>query len=108
MVVYPGIVTVDPGAPTAKITVAAPVGDDASSTLNPPSVLGTGSHRFSPLVSWLVATARPALTVELGPGDRDSLLSTCGAVLRADAAGAVRRRAVSRPDPTGERTSRAS
>jgi hypothetical protein len=36
-------------------------------------------------VSWLVATARPALTVELGPGDRASLLATCQAVLRAGA-----------------------
>lgn len=37
-------------------------------------------RRFSPLVSWLIVTGRPAVTVELGPGDRASLLSTCGAV----------------------------
>ena len=38
------------------------------------------THGFSPLVSWLVATTRPAVTVELGPGDRTSLLATCAAV----------------------------
>jgi hypothetical protein len=44
----------------------------------------SGSHRFSPLVSWLVSTTRPAVTVEVGPGDRASLLSTCQAVARSD------------------------
>ena len=75
--------TTDPGAPTAKMTVAAPA---ATEPLHPePTVLlGASAYRFSPLVSWLVATVRPALTVELGPGDRASLLSTCGAVLRSD------------------------
>jgi hypothetical protein len=50
-----------------------------------PSSLRSGSHRFSPLVSWLVATTGPSLTVELGPGDRDSLVSTCEAVLQSGA-----------------------
>jgi hypothetical protein len=49
------------------------------------TLLESASYRFSPLVSWLVATARPALTVELGPGDKASLVSTCEAALRADA-----------------------
>ncbi len=38
------------------------------------------SHRLSPLVSWLVAHARPAVTVELGPAECTSLFSTCDAV----------------------------
>jgi hypothetical protein len=42
-----------------------------------------GAYRFSPLVSWLVATAKPEITVELGPGDERSLASTCDAVLRS-------------------------
>jgi hypothetical protein len=42
-----------------------------------------GAYRFSPLVSWLVATAKPEVTVELGPGDERSLASTCDAVLRS-------------------------
>jgi hypothetical protein len=43
-----------------------------------------GAYRFSPLVSWLVATARPEVVVELGPGDEPSLRSTCDAVLRSE------------------------
>ncbi len=46
-------------------------------------LLESNAYRFSPLVSWLVATARPAVTIELGPGDKASLLSTCEAVLRS-------------------------
>jgi hypothetical protein len=42
-----------------------------------------GAYRFSPLVSWLIATAKPEVTVELGPGDERSLRSTCDAVLRS-------------------------
>ena len=42
-----------------------------------------GAYRFSPLVSWLVATAKPEVTVELGPGDERWLRSTCDAVLRS-------------------------
>ena len=42
-------------------------------------------HRFSLLVSWLIATGRPTVTVELGPGDRASLASTCDAVSRLGA-----------------------
>ena len=44
----------------------------------------TGRYRFSPLVSWLVATARPEVVVEVGPGDEGSLRSTCEAVLRSE------------------------
>jgi len=47
-----------------------------------PRDLDTARHGFSPLVSWLIALLHPALTVELGPGDRPSLLSTCDAVSR--------------------------
>jgi hypothetical protein len=43
-----------------------------------------GRSRFSPLVSWLVAMARPAVVVEMGPGDEGSLRSTCEAVLRSE------------------------
>ncbi len=52
---------------------------------HPPGVITSGSSRFSALVSWLVATTRPALTVELGPADSTSLLSTCEAVERSSA-----------------------
>jgi hypothetical protein len=51
--------------------------------LEPTTLPEYSTYRFSPLVSWLVATARPAVTVELGPGDKASLLSTCEAVLRS-------------------------
>ena len=51
--------------------------------LEPATPLEPGAYRFSPLVSWLVATARPDVTVELGPGDEASLRSTCEAVLRS-------------------------
>jgi hypothetical protein len=44
-------------------------------------------RRFSSLVSWLVATARPAVVVELGPGDEASLRSTCEAILRSENGG---------------------
>jgi hypothetical protein len=43
-----------------------------------------GTYRFSPLVSWLVATACPEVVVELGPGDEPSLRSTGDAVLRSE------------------------
>ncbi len=64
-----------------KIAVTAPVGSELLHLQ--PSTLESGIYRFSPLVSWLVATAHPSVTVELGPGDRASLLSTCEAVLRS-------------------------
>ena len=38
------------------------------------------AHRFSALVSWLVAHARPSVTVELGPPECTSIFSTCDAV----------------------------
>lgn len=41
-------------------------------------------YRFSPLVSWLIATARPEVVVEVGPGDESSLRSTCEAVLLSE------------------------
>ena len=66
----------------ARMTVAAPAAEPLH--LEPTVLLEAGSYRFSPLVSWLVATVRPAMTVELGPGNRASLLSTVGAVLRSD------------------------
>ena len=64
-----------------KIAVTAPVGSELFHLQ--PSTLESGTYRFSPLVSWLVGTAHPSVTVELGPGDRASLLSTCEAVLRS-------------------------
>jgi hypothetical protein len=62
-------------APTAVTAEVLP--------LEPGTLPETGRDRFSPLVSWLVATARPAVTVELGPGEEASLRSTCEAVLRS-------------------------
>jgi hypothetical protein len=61
-------------------------------------------HRFSPLISWLIATVRPMTTVELGPGDRASLLCTCDAVSRLGAGArclAVRLPASSAPTGAG-------
>ncbi len=53
--------------------------------LEPSGQLDLAPRRFSPFVSWLITTARPSVTVELGPGDRESLLSTCHAVQRSGA-----------------------
>ena len=75
--------------------------------LEPTVLLEAASYRFTPLVSWLVATVRPAMTVELGPGDRASLLSTCGAVVRSDS-GRSAPPCCSRRAPTGARTLRVS
>ena len=88
------------------MTVATPAATDPLH-LEPTVPLEAGSYRFSPLVSWLVATVRPAMTVELGPGDRASLLATCGAVLRS--ASGARCAAVLLPSgPEGRVSSRAS
>jgi hypothetical protein len=43
-----------------------------------------GANRFSPLVSWLIATALPEVVVELGPGDEPSLRAACDAMLRSE------------------------
>lgn len=64
--------------------MAAPVAAELQH-LEPSTLTQSSTYRFSPLVSWLVATVRPGITVEMGPGDEASLLSTCEAVLRADA-----------------------
>lgn len=67
--------------------------DKTTSTAAPPAELvpreratlpEAGRSPFAPLVSWLVATARPEVVVEVGPGDEDSLRSTCEAVLRSE------------------------
>jgi len=76
-------VTSNLGSPEGQTAVGAPVAVDLIQ-LDSSSLLESASHRFSPLVSWLVSTTRPTVTVELGPGDRASLLSTCEAVLRSD------------------------
>ena len=73
----PGFMTVESGAasttaPGAEILLVE------EATLREP-----GAYRFSSLVSWLVATAKPEVTVELGPGDERSLASTCDAVVRS-------------------------
>ena len=66
-----------------------------------PADRGVPWHAFSPLVSWLVASTRPSLTVEWGPGDRTSLLATCDAVARVgDGARCVAARLVT-PAPDG-------
>jgi hypothetical protein len=73
-------VTSAPESSVGKITTTAPLATELlhleRSTQPEP-----GRYRFSPLVSWLVATARPAVVVEVGPGDEGSLRSTCEAVL---------------------------
>jgi vacuolar-type H+-ATPase subunit H len=66
------------------MAVAAP-GPDELLRLDSFDLFQPGSHRFSPLVSWLIATTHPSVTVELGPGDRGSLVSTCEAVLQTGA-----------------------
>jgi hypothetical protein len=48
--------------------------------LEPSRQVNPANHRFSPLLSWLVAHARPDVTVELGPAECTSLFSTCDAV----------------------------
>ena len=52
--------------------------------LEPLHQVNPAGHRFSALVSWLVAHARPAITVELGPAECTSLFSTCAAVRGID------------------------
>ena len=79
----PQFVTTAPESSVDKTTTTAP---PAAELLHlerstPPEA---GRYRFSPLVSWLVATARPEVVVEVGPGDEDSLRSTCEAVLRSE------------------------
>ena len=75
--------TTAPESSVGKITTTAPLATELlhleRSTQPEP-----GRYRFSPLVSWLVATARPAVVVEVGPGDEGSLRSTCEAVLRSE------------------------
>jgi hypothetical protein len=76
-------VTTAPGSSVDKTTATSPL---AAALLPldrsiPPE---PGRDRFSPLVSWLVATARPAVVVEMGPGDENSLRSSCEAVLRSE------------------------
>ena len=48
--------------------------------LEPIRRLDTAELLFTPLLSWLVARVRPAVTVEIGAADWASLRSTCGAV----------------------------
>jgi hypothetical protein len=79
----PRFVTTAPGSSVGKTTSTRPVAAelvplDGSTQPEP------GPYRFSPLVSWLVATARPEVVVEVGPGDEGSLRSTCEAVLRSE------------------------
>jgi hypothetical protein len=79
-------VTSEPGSATGRATV--PATSDAQGEVRVfeafPELgqfphLG-GWHPLSPLLAWLIATLRPAITVELGPGDPALLLSTCAAV----------------------------
>ena len=66
-------------------TAATPASQEAPSLeevieLEPLRRIDPAGLLFSPLLSWLVARVRPALTVEVGPGEWGSLLSTCDAV----------------------------
>jgi hypothetical protein len=75
--------------------VAHQGGDERPPAAAPPALEGllplepwsaddeTSPYRFSPLLAWLVATTRPSLVSELGPGDEASLAATCEAVRRA-------------------------
>ncbi len=76
-------------SPPDELAVAAPEGPDRFGDattfeeflqLEPLRQVDPASHRFSLLVSWLVAHERPAVTVELGPAECTSLFSTCDAV----------------------------
>jgi hypothetical protein len=71
-------VTIESGAASTTAPGGAEVLLEEEATVREP-----GAYRFSSLVSWLVATAKPEITVELGPGDEHSLTSTCDAVLRS-------------------------
>lgn len=72
-------VATPPGVGHAGAAIDDLLGHEAS------VLFDSSSSRVSPIVSWLVATTRPALTVELGSGDGTSILSTCEAVERAGA-----------------------
>ena len=48
--------------------------------LEPTRRMDSAGLLYTPLLSWLVARVRPAVTVEIGPADWESLRSTCGAV----------------------------
>lgn len=72
--------TTDPGSAAAA---APPIAADGH-LVEQTAITDPGAYRFSPLVSWLVATARPEVVVELGPGDEPSLRSTCDAVLGSE------------------------
>jgi hypothetical protein len=76
-------VTTVPEPSVAKATTTAPVAAELLH-LERSTLPENGRDRFAPLVSWLVATARPEVVVEVGPGDEGSLRSTCEAVLRSD------------------------
>src|SRR3984885_8646854 len=70
--------TIESGAASTTAPGGAEILLAEETTLREP-----GAYRFSPLVSWLVATAKPEVTVELGAGDERSPPSTCDAVLRS-------------------------
>ena len=76
-------VTTVPEPSVAKATTTAPVAAELLH-LERSTLPENGRDRFAPLVSWLVATARPEVVVEVGPGDEGSLRSTCEAVLRSE------------------------
>jgi len=72
-------------SPPDAMTAAPPASAEATSLegilqLEPLPRVDPAGLLYAPLLSWLVARVRPALTVEAGPGEWASLLSTCDAV----------------------------
>jgi hypothetical protein len=70
-----------PDSAASDVTARPAALEHVQQRATPPSA----AHSFSPLVSWITATTRPALLVELGPGDEASLRSTFGTARRSDA-----------------------
>ena len=75
-------VTTGPGSSQQELAAPSPLPAEVLAVELAP-LPESGTDPFSALVSWLVATARPAVTVELGPGEPTSLRATCEAVLRS-------------------------
>lgn len=87
---HPRLVSVRRDSPPAEPLVPAPTSADRPPEIPllgelleltaPGRSVGPAAQSFAPLVSWLIATAQPRVAVELGTGERTSLLSMCDAL----------------------------
>lgn len=68
--------------PTPPVGAPRPT-PTAVELLEPARAPEPGPYRFSPLISWLLATTDPEVLVELGSGDEASLRATCGRARRS-------------------------